>query len=343
MSESVQPLADPGIATFSEVLDPIALAKHLRLFSLPPWSWGAIEEVRVRMLRRKARRCTLEIGLRSENGWHSLIGKVYDTDRADVFQAMERISQAGFGPQDEFSVPQPLAYLSALRLLVQEKVEGPGAKEIFMTGGEESRAAAAERCARWLARFHAIAPKAGSVLYPHELFNSESMSESTQRCLRTIAESGGRSADKAARLLEGLEDAASSLGPVEMRAGHGSYGPAHVIPAKDRTAVFDWDGYDVADPARDLGRFLAALRHSALSRLGSIRALDATADVFLRTYLGVGQPEVKRNLRFYEAAACLKLAKHSFFHTQLERMEAMLDEALRILEQEPAAGSAARR
>ena len=93
-------------------------------------------------------------------------------------------------------------------------------------------------------------------------------------------------------------------------------------------------GYDVADPARDLGRFLAALRHSALSRLGSIRALDATADVFLRTYLGVGQPEVKRNLRFYEAAACLKLAKHSFYHARLEKMEATLDEGLRVLERE---------
>ena len=41
--------AEPGLTTLSEVLDPKALAQHLRLFSLPPWNWGAIEEVQVRV------------------------------------------------------------------------------------------------------------------------------------------------------------------------------------------------------------------------------------------------------------------------------------------------------
>jgi len=330
------------LTTLSKVLDPKALAQHLCLFSLPPWNWGAIEEVQVRVLRPKLERCTLEIRLRSENGWHSLIGKVYGSDRADVFQAMERIGQAGFGPQEEFSIPQPLVYLSSLRLLVQEKVEGPRAKEIFATSDERGCAAAAERCARWLARFHAIAPKAGPVSDPDEFFNSESMSEAMQQCLRELAGAGSRIAEKSARLLEGLKDAAGALSPVEMHAGHGSYSPSHVIPASGRTVVFDWDGYDVADPARDLGRFLASLRRLALVKLGSIRALDAMAEIFLSTYLDAGQPEALRNLRFYEAAACLKLAKHSFFHTRIERMEATLDEALCILEQEPAVGSTAR-
>ncbi|TME86078.1 MAG: hypothetical protein E6I44_14355 [Chloroflexi bacterium] len=335
MSESLLLLADLSLPTLSEVLDPIALAKHLRLFSLPPWNWGTIEGVQVRVLKYHAgKRCTLEISLRSDNGWHALIGKVYDTDRDDVFQAMERVRLAGFGPEDEFSIPQPLAYLPSLRLIVQEKVEGSRAKEIFTTGDEQSRAEVAERCARWLARFHAVAPKVGAILDLREYFNSESMSESLRRCVHSLAESSERVADKAARLLEGLEDAASSLSPVEMRAGHGSYSAAHVIPAKGHTIVIDWDGYDLADPARDVGRFLAALRDVSLRRLGSIRALDATAEIFLSTYRDAGQPEATRNLRFYEAAASLNLAKHSFFHARFEEMETTLDEGLRVLEQE---------
>jgi hypothetical protein len=321
--------ADPGLTTLSEVLDPIALAKHLRLFSLPPWNWGTAEEVHVRILRHKAgRRCTLELDLRTENDLHSMIGKVYATDRADVFQTMERIRQAGFGPQDEFSIPQPLVYLPSLCLLVQEKVGGLRAKEIFRAGDERSCAAAAERCARWLAQFHAVAPKAGP------LFDSNCCLSLMRRRSQRIGELGRRFADKAARLLERLEDAASSLSPVEMCAGHGSYGGAHVIPAEGRTVVFDWDGYDLADPARDVGRFLAALRHSALGGLGSIRALDAAAEVFLRTYLSLGQPQVKRNRPFYEAVGCLKLAKHSLCHDRLEKTEATLDEGIRVLEQE---------
>jgi aminoglycoside phosphotransferase (APT) family kinase protein len=332
LSECVQPLTDPGMATLSEVLDPIALARHLRVFSLSPWNRGAVEQVQVRIVRRKVeRRCTLEIGLRTENGWHSVIGKVHATDRSDVFRAMEGIRQAGFGAQDEFSIPQPLAYLSSLRLLLQEKVEGPLASEVLRATDERSRAGAAERCARWLARFHALAPKAGPV------FDSDCcLSLMRQRSLR-IAKLGGCCADKATRLLQRLEDEASSLSPVEMCAGHGSYSAAQLILAEGRTAVFDWDGYDMADPARDVGRFLAALRRLALGRLGSIRALDGAADVFLKTYLAEGRPEAERNLRFYEAAACLKLAEHNVSKSVprwQEKTEAMLEEGLRVLDRE---------
>ena len=327
MSECVQPIVDPGITTLSEVLDPIALAKHLGAFSVFPRNGAAVEQVQVRVLRHWAqRRCTLEIGMRAENGWHSVIGKVYHNDRPDVFQAMEGIQQAGFGPQDEFSIPQPLAYLSSLRLLLQEKVEGPLAKEIFKTGDEWSRAAAAERSARWLARFHALAPKAGPV------FDSHRRRKTLQRYSSRIAKLSGRCADKAARLLQRLEDAASSLSPVEMRSSHGSFNAGHVILGQRRTVVFDWDGYDVADPARDVGRFLATLRRVALGQLASVRALDGAAEVFLQTYLAEGQPLAEKNLRFYEAVACLKLAK-SVNHWE-ERTEAMVDEGLRLLEQE---------
>jgi aminoglycoside phosphotransferase (APT) family kinase protein len=277
------------------------------------------------------RRCTLEIGLRTDNGWHFLIGKVYRKDRSHVFQAMERIQQAGFGPLDEFSIPQPIAYLSSLHIILQEKVEGPLADEIFQVGDEQSRAVAAERCGQWLARFHALAPKAGPVSYAKDYLDSDSM----RRCSREMTKLGGSLADKAARLLQRLEDASSSLSPVEMSPGHGGYRPAHVILVPGRTVSFDLDTYDVADPARDVARFLSALRSLALARLGSIRLLDRAADVFLDSYLAEAQPVAVRNLRFFEAASCLKRAKESFsrsIHHGQEKTEAMLDEGLRVLE-----------
>jgi aminoglycoside phosphotransferase (APT) family kinase protein len=332
VSEYVQPLIDPGIATLSEVLDPIALAKHLRVIVRAPWNGARVEEVQVRVLRHHVcRRCTLEIGIRTDKGWHFLIGKVYRKDRSHIFQAMQGIQQAGFGPQEEFSIPEPLAYLSPLRLLVYEKVEGQLADEVLKTGDEQSRAAAAERCARWLARFHAIAPKAGEVCYARDHLDSESM----QRCSREIAKLGGPLADKAARLFQQLEDTVASLSPVEMRAGHGSFSAPQVVLAQGRTAAFDWDRYAVADPARDMGRFLGALRRRALGDFGSIKALDGAAEVFLKTYLAVGPPGAEKNLRFFEAAACLKWAKHDLSHQVPgwpEKTEAMLDEGLDVLE-----------
>jgi len=331
VGEFVQPLTDPSLTGLSKILDPAALALHLRGVCVGRWNGGTNEQVRcVRVLRHHVRhRCTLEIGLRAENGGQSLIGKVYATDRFDIFEAMERIRKAGFGPEYEYSIPQPLAYLSSLGCLVQEKVEGPVAKEILRTGDEQSRAAVAERCARWLARFHALGPKAGPVSYSHDHLKSKSM----RRCSRKVAKSGGL-AVKAARLLQRLEDAVSSLSPAEMCAGHGSYTAGHVILAQGRTVVIDWDWHGMADPARDVGRFLYALRRWALQQLGSIRALDGVAEVFLKTYLAAGQPEVERNLRFFEAAACLKAGTRVKDEAPRQLAEAMLDEGLRVLARE---------
>jgi hypothetical protein len=336
MSEQLQSLVDPEIAGLSEALDPVALAKHLRVISHAPWNGGAVEEVQVRALRHHVhRRCTLEIGVQTGKSWHFLIGKVYRKDRLNIFQAMKGIQQAGFGPQDELSIPHPVAYLPSLRLLLQEKVEGPLADDIFRTGDEPSCAAAAERCARWLARFHATGPKAGPVSYARDHLESGSM----QRCLREIANLGGTLADKAARLFQRLEEAVASLSPVEMRAGHGSFSSAQVVLSQDRTATFDWDRFSVADPASDIGRFLGALRRRALGELGSIRALDRAAEVFLKTYIAEGPPGAEKNLRFFEAAACLKWAKHNLTHQVPEwedKTNTMLDEGLGILEREVA-------
>lgn len=322
-----QPLVDLGIPTLSEILDPIALAKHLRIVSGAPWNGGPIEEVQVRVLKHHVgERCTLEIGLRAGNARLFLIGKVYNNDQPEVFEAMKAIQTAGFGAQDEFSIPQPIAYLPSLRLLLLEKIEGPAAKEIFKSGDERSREAAAERCARWLARFQALAPRTGPV------FDVQSWLSSLQKRSRQIAKLGERCAEKAARLMQRLEDATSSLRPVEMRPGHGSYSPAQLILPDGRTVAIDWDGYDLADPARDVGRFLYALRRWAVDKLGSIRALDGAAEVFLKTYRSAGPPEAETNLWFYKAASCLKLAR-TVPHWR-EKAEAMLDEGLRVLEAE---------
>jgi aminoglycoside phosphotransferase (APT) family kinase protein len=337
-NEGTRTFSDQDAVIQTGLLDPSVLAKHLRGNSLCDANGDAVKEVEVRRVLKHhvGKRCTLEIALQTGRGWQLLIAKIYRKDHSDVFQTMGGIQQAGFGTQDEFSIPQPLAYLGTVQCLLEEKVEGTFADEIFKTGDELHRAAAARRCAMWLARFHALGPKVGSRTYANDHLNSKSM----QRYSREIGKLGGRYADKVACLHQRLEDAMPSLSPAELCAGHGSYSAAHVILGQGRTAVIDWDGYDLADPARDVARFLAALRLPALGRLGSIRALDGTAEVFLNTYLAVGHPEVKKNLRFFEAATCLNLARHTLcrpgprLQGKQDKAEAMLDEGFRVLDGE---------
>src|SRR5207244_8129648 len=122
-----------------------------------------------RVLRLKnASRCRCESSLNTASGSQELIGKVYVEDRADVYRAMQQIRQAGFGSEEEFAIPRPVAFLVPLRLLLYEKAPGIRAKDFILSPKESDRILAAERCARWLARFHTIGPRLGTVFHLDE-------------------------------------------------------------------------------------------------------------------------------------------------------------------------------
>ena len=326
MSEVLDDVADPGLATLAMVLDPVALTTYLP--PVLPRHWGPLWEARVHVIKHyPGKRCTVAIALRTTNGWHDLIGKVYATDRSDVYRALDGLRHAGFGPDAAYSIPQPLVFVPALRLLLLEKVQGVAVKEIVLVGHEHERTVAAQQCARWLARFQSVAPCSGPRFDLHV--------QTAARWAQGLATLEGPLADKARRLLAHVDAAAGALIGSGACAGHGSYSPSHVILAAGRTVTIDWDGYDVADPARDVARFIVALKRLALGRLGSIRALDAVADVFVQTYVGLGRPDVAARLPCYEAAICLQIASNMARrgqpHWQM-KVQTMLDEGLRTLE-----------
>ena len=330
LSELTEATGDPQIPTLPAVLNAIESRRHLDIFSRLSWRGEDLRDVQVRVLRfHRGRRCTLELVVRTAGGVRLLVGKVYAEDGLPVYQAMVRISRGGFGPKAEFSIPEPLVFLPAMQFVLQEKVEGASAERLFLTGKERDCILAAERSARWLARFHAVAPKAGPVFYPNNYLTA------LQRWSCRIAELGEPLARKARRLFHRLELAASSLGPIEMCPGHGDFKPPHVILGNGRTTTCDWDRFDVADPWRDVARFVVALERLALRHFGSMRALDAAANSFLKTYSATGRLGINLHLPFHMAATCVQFAKYDISQPITrwrDEMAALLDEGQRILE-----------
>src|SRR6516162_925685 len=323
-------LSDAGISTLSAIFDPVTIRNHLR-HALPN-EYRTMEHLKFQILKHHpGSRCTFEMVVQTANGWGRVIGKVYAVDRPDVYRTMQEIQRAGFGSQDEFSIPGPLAYLPGLRLLLQEKVQGPRAKQIFLDGNEQDRMKAAVRCARWLGKFHAVGPRSGEVLEPGGLLPSIAIWS------RSIAKLGYPLADMAERLSRRMEEDAAKATAMARCAGHGSFNCNQIIMAEDKTIVFDWDSYDVADPCRDVARFLVALERLAFKYLGSIHALDGIAEVFLKTYQTLSPFEVAGNLAWYRSLACLKL---SFYEanrpvcTFRDGIEVLLSEGMRALENE---------
>ncbi len=331
--ESAQGVDDASVSAFSAVLDREEFREELDRLSFSRWRWGTRRDLRFQPLKcHEHDRCTFEIALNTPNGWHSVIGKVYVQDRVDVFEALDGVRQTGFGPEAEFSIPQPYAYLASLRVLLEEKIEGPSAKEIFLTGGPREQISAAERCAQWLVRFHAVAPRWGAVVeVSKELSDIRHWTDVLVRLEEPVA-------GKAGRLCRGLIAAAPALGPVEFCAGHGSYIPEHVFLVNGRTVTIDLDDYDVGDPTRDVAWFLVGLERVARNHLGSLDALEAAADVFLRTYASCGRSEVLARLPFYMAEQYLHGAKRDARNKPPgwpDKVEVMLDRGLRALDKAP--------
>src|SRR2546427_1965768 len=324
----LSPVSYPTIPTLQKACDPVVLQEYLA--EALPSEWGAIRNVRVQVLRHRPGkgRCTFEVTLGTTRGCYSLIGKVYAADRLDVYQAMEEIRRAGFGSEDEFAIPRPVAFLVPLRLLLYEKVPGTPCTAFLLGPNKSDRALAVERCARWLARFHSIAPRLGQV------FRLSDQLVSLEGHWRCFADHGFPFADKAGRLFDQLKATALGLGATEMCAGHGMYTCGQVLLVENRTVTVDWDTYKVADPSHDVARMLVSLKRMGLKYLGSIHALDGAAEVFLKTYVATGRSYVTAHLTFQKAAICLERAKRDVVkqtRERRERAEAMLGEGLRIL------------
>jgi hypothetical protein len=336
---------DPGIPTLSTVLHPAELARYLDGVI----DWDTSAEIRINVLRWKRRdRCTFEIALKpvgagqdllsssvletggAPSGWRELIGKVYAEDHTDVYRTMEEIRRAGFEPDAEFGIPRAVAFLPSLRLLLYEKVPGIRARKMIVANGPNS-IHAAERCALWLAQFHARGPRCGPV------FDLNDHLKALEAMRVAVAGADALFADKADRLFEQLAAAARGLGAYEMRAVHGTYTPGQVLVTEERTVTIDWDTYKVADPAYDVARFLVELKRMGWKSTGSTDTFRAEAEAFLQTYTHAAGVDVMSRVAFQEAAIFLDRAKHDIEKVDQqeqgwhEKPEAMLDEGLRVV------------
>ena len=327
--KTIDAAGDPGLPTLRTVFDHHELSGLLRSLSLIPQHSDASSGIQVRVLKWwPASRCTFEIAFESLAGCRELIGKVYAQNRPDIYQVMENIWKAGFDSEKEFAIPRPIAYLEPLRLLLCEKVPGVRAKKLLLGSDQAVRARAATQCARWLAQFHATAPRFGPILGLSEyLVHLEKLSES-------FAEFGSASAAKAKQLFQQLERAASRLGDGMICASHGTFGPGQVLLTDTCTFTVDWDTYGVTHPCRDVARFLVELTRIGCKYFDSLRALDRTARIFLQTYVTSSLTEFTVALPFHVAAICLERAKNDIDKRARgwqERADRMLHEGLRVL------------
>jgi len=294
----------------------------------------------------------------------TFFGKVYaDPEQAEGVQAMqqelydEQVNALGSKIAGQVLhsplLPRPLGTIKTLGLTLNEAVQPATPEEPMLTGvralqpqmlrgrggeirdvvmpDEELRLTAVA-----LAGLHTsgVRPGEGS---PRT--GAKEAKRARERASLIAAHNPGQ-AEEVQRFAQQLATRLEALQPDAYRPAHGGFKASQLLFHSHQVFVVDFDGFCLADPALDVGYFLAYLRPSGLwyQRAGMCQWFEAAKEVFVTTYRqamlehGITPSSIEGILersRLYEAALIFKIATRRANRLNSSRpkeLAAMLDE-----------------
>lgn len=341
----------PQLAASCDTSATSKLTAHLQdaarlLLADPAWQLLSAQAVPIRY--KPASRCVIryDLALQYSDGQQrslSIFGKVYakPAQARTVHELLHHL-YAEQVAQQESSVagytlhtpllPRPLQYLEQYGLTLNEAVSSATAQGKLSTGTA-------------MLQPHTIQQRGGKVvspLLPNLALHLAAVAlarlhtssvDPGQATLRPGTKEAKRARERAA-LLAGyyptqateiqevahtLAQRLEALQPESYRPAHGGFKPSQLLYPHGAVAVVDFDGFCLADPALDVGYFLAYLRPSGLwyGHQGMRTWFEAAADSFTATYtqamreLGVSPTEsagILDRAQLYTAALLFKIA-----------------------------------
>jgi aminoglycoside phosphotransferase (APT) family kinase protein len=314
---------DPALPGLADVLDArrltAMLAEHL-----PACREGArIARCDVTTLRyRPRRRCTLGFDLRLvHRGGRAehirLFGKVYHDARkaGAVWDEMRLLAREPAVEAGALRVAAPVAHLAAVPMVVQGEVRGLPFEELLgpwrhpVHRPPPGVAAASLAAARAIAALHACQPISDRAR--PATTEAERMVDRGARAAATDPQFGGRVQSVAHCLYEALVRHPSVSALV-----HGDCKPSQFLLATGGgVALLDFDHCGVADPATDVGTFVASLRQLAVRQ--SLQTGDGAGSEWLTALGAAAVDEYLRHappgttadrVRTHEAVALVRKA-----------------------------------
>ncbi|MFN8502014.1 phosphotransferase family protein [Kouleothrix sp.] len=325
---------DPALPGLPVALDPPRMRAAL-LDALPEYRDGARElvSVRARPLRyRPGKRCTMRFDIWERAGGayarRTLYGKAYHQlgKAASVFNEMRMLAESEAVRSGRVVLAPVAAFLPELMIVLQGPVEGEPL-ELFLEGLQGSATAGDQRgwdgvirSADALAAVHT-----SGVATDRERPIDKELKRFVKRASQAAAvdEAGGA---KLLALANALPAWLGHLAPwgEQITLVHGDCKHSQCMLTEAGVAILDWDHCGMADPATDIGTYLATFRqmglHQTLKSRGSPAAvarsqwLRALEDAFLDAYVaasGFGEGFYYR-ARWYEAVALMRKALRAF-------------------------------
>jgi len=328
--------ADPGLPALTAVADPRVLYAAIR--QLAPGTRDRAREQPVRLLRyRPGRRATLLAA-----AGDPYVVKVYhDPGKALAVAAESLALQGALGPAaGPLRLAATIGTLPGLPAVLQRAVPGHGLDQLL--GSPRGRAAGLADAVRSAAQAAAALHRAPVTSHRLRPVDAE-----LRRFRYRAAQVAGVDPTAGAQLAA-LADRLISTQPANPTASpglvHGDCKPSQFRQHRGAVTLLDFDHCGVADPASDVGSFLASLRQAGVRERfvaapgsGQPGQLEALAATFLRAYLdGSGyHPAGTFGARanWYEAVALERKALRAYSRSPDSILPALLvREAHRVLD-----------
>jgi hypothetical protein len=244
----------------------------------------------------------------------------------------ERVLHAGSG--HTFTIPRLLGFLPELQLALFEAIPGvPQVAQLLKArlrgqaagqAGQPALEEALEACARVAAALHTSGIALGqSRMCEHEL-------ASLRQGLATVEPIAPEFGARFGAWLAQAEAHAAASAPLRPCFSHGDFSYTQLIFEGQQTGLVDFDTVCQAEPALDLGQFLAYVRMAGRKGQKSDAAADQIEQLcaqFLQDYCAAAgeQLEDEQRLRMrvpiYELISLLRLALHSWQKLKGSRLE----------------------
>lgn len=305
------PSADAKLPSLRVALDPHAIKPFLAdCLNRSMHRKESLSGCEVDILRyRPGKRCVLRYRLgasRLEAGdvhERSFIGKAYGNraDGADVFAIMLGLYRNRFGrdSSDGIRIPEPLGYIPELHMVLMEDVPSPSLAKSFSSPHVIDDLQAA---ARALGKIHAC-PSTVDKKYEVEEEVS-SLEQWVARAVQLYPDLAGSFES----CLRGISESAHHIRCPEPVLVHGDFWHKQVLIGRNEVTIVDFDTIGNADPARDVGNFLAYLKYTGAELRWTEEETRRYAEVFLAAYRLPTPPALKTGIDFYYRASLLRLA-----------------------------------
>ncbi|MDC0742363.1 phosphotransferase family protein [Polyangium mundeleinium] len=258
-----------------------------------------------------------------------LLGKGYRReDGARIFAFMQALWQSGFGADPWLTIPEPVAYVPEISLLLQGRAPG---KALFH---EIDRATPSldhvREAARWLAKMHATPVAAPLVPLAQD-------AREALRHAHALRTGFPRFAPRIDRIAERVVSSLHSLGASPRTLCHGDFQPKNIHVSRGRVTVIDFDHARLSHPARDVGHFIGQCMTMSYARTGSFEAITPFRTTFVDTYASLGHAEGLSSLSTFVPRAFLEILHYrllvrpvpdpSFVPAWLDECERMQDQS----------------